>query len=44
MNLNNYFVIADTNKKFSIIMRKVLKLIKPVLLSDSNIIIVIGGN
>ena len=44
MNLNNYFVIADTNKKSSIIMRKVLKLIKPVLLSDSNIIIVIGGD
>ena len=41
MNLNNYFVVSDKNKKSHLLKRKVLKFIKPVSLSKSNIIIVI---
>ena len=44
MNLNNYFVVSDKNKKSHLLKRKVLKFIKPVSLSKSNIIIVIGGD
>lgn len=44
MNLSNYFVVSDKNKKSYILKSKILKLIKPVSLSNSNIIIVIGGD
>ena len=40
MNLNNYFVVSDKNKKSYLLKKKVLKFIKPVSLSKSNIIIV----
>ena len=44
MNLSNYFIVSDKNKKSNLLKSKILKLIKPVSLSNSNIIIVIGGD
>ena len=44
MNLNNYFVVSDKNKKSYLLKKRILKFIKPVSLLKSNIIIVIGGD
>ena len=44
MNLNNYFVVSDKNKKSYLLKKRILKFIKPVSLSKSDLIIVIGGD
>ena len=44
MNSNNYFVVSDKNKKSFLLKKKILKSIKTVSLSKSDIIIVIGGD
>jgi NAD+ kinase len=44
MNLNNYFVVSDKNKKSYLLRKKIIKFINPVSLLKSNIIIVIGGD
>ncbi len=44
MKSSNYFIVSDNNKKSNLLKNKILKLIQPSVLSNSNIIIVIGGD